>query len=66
MHYEWVLYFLNLNTFMPLAGTGSKPLVPQGWQREILFKDNQKPKNGPCTLRASTAKFEQDGTCLHD
>lgn len=38
-----------------IHGTGSYPLPPQGWQREILLIANHIPLNTPCFFNASAA-----------
>ena len=37
------------------AGTGSNPLVPNGWQRAMRRTASQPPRNTPCPRNASIA-----------
>ncbi len=45
-------------------GTGSYPLVPQGWQREIRLAPSQIPLITPHSTIASMVYCEQEGVCL--
>jgi hypothetical protein len=45
--------------------TGSCPLPPQGWQREILRIAIQPPLNTPYLRKASIAYWEQVGVNRH-
>jgi len=49
------MFFDNffLTIVLNLYGTGSKPLPPQGWQREILLIPSHPPLNNPYFFRAS-------------
>src|ERR1700751_6500035 len=51
--------------FVPLAGTGSYPELPQGWQRNIRLMPNHVPNIRPWTSIASTKYSEQVGVNRH-
>lgn len=54
-------YFQNPGLSAVFLGTGSYPLVPQGWQREIRLIPSQIPFKTPHSLMASMAYCEQEG-----
>ncbi len=51
---------------MVYQGTGSYPLPPHGWQRNIRLIARYKPFIGPCFFRACTAYSEQVGVKRQD
>ena len=56
--------YVNIHIFYSY-GTGSYPLPPQGWHRNIRFIANQNPLKGPCFFIASIAYCEHVGVYLH-